>query len=215
MEREGRIERVPDRLFEGEEPVLHLMGDQIRETKRRIAPDPTLAIHVAANGASRGAERSVATRDETPHDAPSERERSKINEAPVGPLVSRSRRNCHKERPGGAQTLWARHERGKPPCKRTVLPHQLRFRRVRSRHKARQLSEATFASRDTSPRRLLVADSLVWSVPSGARSPRQGVIPWRRARRSFTPRSSSPPFLFAAMQEVLTTGRTRATLGTG
>jgi hypothetical protein len=32
----GRIERVPDRLFEGEEPVLHLMGDQIRETKRRM-----------------------------------------------------------------------------------------------------------------------------------------------------------------------------------
>jgi pilus assembly protein CpaF len=26
VEREGRIERVPDRLFEGEEPVLHLMG---------------------------------------------------------------------------------------------------------------------------------------------------------------------------------------------
>jgi len=25
-EREGRIERVPDRLFEKEEPVLHLMG---------------------------------------------------------------------------------------------------------------------------------------------------------------------------------------------
>jgi len=48
VEREGRLERVPDRLFEGEEPVLHLMGDQIRETKRRIAhehvaqrrPDP-------------------------------------------------------------------------------------------------------------------------------------------------------------------------------
>jgi hypothetical protein len=30
-----RIERVEDRLFEGEESVLHLMGDQIRETKRR------------------------------------------------------------------------------------------------------------------------------------------------------------------------------------
>src|SRR5436190_2818674 len=26
VEREGRLERVPDRLFEGEEPVLHLMG---------------------------------------------------------------------------------------------------------------------------------------------------------------------------------------------
>jgi type IV secretory pathway ATPase VirB11/archaellum biosynthesis ATPase len=26
VEREGRIERVTDRLFEGEEPVLHLMG---------------------------------------------------------------------------------------------------------------------------------------------------------------------------------------------
>lgn len=26
VEREGGIERVPDRLFEGEEPVLHLMG---------------------------------------------------------------------------------------------------------------------------------------------------------------------------------------------
>ena len=25
VEREGRIERVPDRLFEGEEPVLHLI----------------------------------------------------------------------------------------------------------------------------------------------------------------------------------------------
>jgi hypothetical protein len=25
-EREGRIVRVPDRLFEGEEPVLHMMG---------------------------------------------------------------------------------------------------------------------------------------------------------------------------------------------
>jgi len=25
----------PDRLFEGEEAVLHVMGDQIRETKRR------------------------------------------------------------------------------------------------------------------------------------------------------------------------------------
>ena len=26
VEREGRLERVADRLFEGEEPVLHLMG---------------------------------------------------------------------------------------------------------------------------------------------------------------------------------------------
>jgi hypothetical protein len=26
VEREGRIERVPDRLFEWEEPVLHLRG---------------------------------------------------------------------------------------------------------------------------------------------------------------------------------------------
>src|SRR3954454_5505430 len=26
VEREGRIERVRDRLFEGEEPVMHLMG---------------------------------------------------------------------------------------------------------------------------------------------------------------------------------------------
>ncbi len=25
VEREGRIERVPDRLFEGEEPILHLI----------------------------------------------------------------------------------------------------------------------------------------------------------------------------------------------
>ena len=35
VEREGRIEKVTDRLFEGEESVHHLMGDQIRETKRR------------------------------------------------------------------------------------------------------------------------------------------------------------------------------------
>jgi hypothetical protein len=38
VKREGRIERVRDRLFEGEEPVMHLMGDQIREAKRRITP---------------------------------------------------------------------------------------------------------------------------------------------------------------------------------
>jgi len=32
-----RIEGA-DRLFEGEEAVLYVMGDQIRETKRRTAP---------------------------------------------------------------------------------------------------------------------------------------------------------------------------------
>src|SRR4051812_12741064 len=32
VEREGRIERVRDRLFEGKETVVHLMGEQIRET---------------------------------------------------------------------------------------------------------------------------------------------------------------------------------------
>jgi pilus assembly protein CpaF len=31
VEREGRIERVEDRLFEGEESVLHLMGREIGE----------------------------------------------------------------------------------------------------------------------------------------------------------------------------------------
>ena len=35
VEREGRIERVRDRLFEGEEPVMHLMGVQIASDKRR------------------------------------------------------------------------------------------------------------------------------------------------------------------------------------
>ncbi len=35
VERGGRIERAPDGLFEGEEAVLHLRGNQIRETKRR------------------------------------------------------------------------------------------------------------------------------------------------------------------------------------
>jgi hypothetical protein len=35
MERCPRIERVTDRLFEGEEPVLHLMGVQIASEKRR------------------------------------------------------------------------------------------------------------------------------------------------------------------------------------
>jgi pilus assembly protein CpaF len=45
VEREGRIERVPDRLFEGE--VLHLMGDQIREAKGRIyATSATLTDNV-------------------------------------------------------------------------------------------------------------------------------------------------------------------------
>jgi hypothetical protein len=31
-------------LFEGDRPVLHLMGDQIRETKRRIAPPEVLTV---------------------------------------------------------------------------------------------------------------------------------------------------------------------------
>jgi len=29
VERYPRIEKVDDRLFEGEEPILHLMGEQI------------------------------------------------------------------------------------------------------------------------------------------------------------------------------------------
>jgi len=33
-----RIERVADGPFEGEEAVLHVMGDQIREPKRRTGP---------------------------------------------------------------------------------------------------------------------------------------------------------------------------------
>jgi hypothetical protein len=35
VERKGRIERVADRLFEGEEAVLHVMGEQIASEKRR------------------------------------------------------------------------------------------------------------------------------------------------------------------------------------
>ena len=35
MERCRRIERVADRLFEGEEAVLHVMGEQIASEKRR------------------------------------------------------------------------------------------------------------------------------------------------------------------------------------
>jgi len=35
VERSRRIERVADRLFEEEEAVLHVMGDQIASEKRR------------------------------------------------------------------------------------------------------------------------------------------------------------------------------------
>ena len=31
----GRIEKVGDRLFEGEDAVLHVMGEQIASEKRR------------------------------------------------------------------------------------------------------------------------------------------------------------------------------------
>jgi Flp pilus assembly CpaF family ATPase len=44
VERKERIEKVADRLFEGEEAVLHVMGDQIASEKRRKGVDTNLVL---------------------------------------------------------------------------------------------------------------------------------------------------------------------------
>jgi len=53
MEQEQRIQRVADRLFEGEEAVLHAMRSQIREPKRR-SPRPLGPSRLARVPSERG-----------------------------------------------------------------------------------------------------------------------------------------------------------------